>query len=295
VTSRVWAALRAARYALPELIGRRLPAPGAVGAAMLGERLARRGRSAAFGYFADDDSTPSAISAAYCLLGEALRPGSGAYLALKAPQLAFDPVILGEIAASGFELMLDAHAADQADQTLALAERFSAGCVLPSRWRRSAADAGRLRAGASRIRLVKGEWADPAGEKPDWHESYLEVAALLAGRAAPVAVATHDPVLARQALSLLQAAGTPCELEQLHGLPQRRSGAVAKELGVKVRVYVPFGPGWWPYAIDRALARPYLPKWWLADRLGLASPKNGASGGLAPVLANGHADFLESA
>jgi proline dehydrogenase len=37
---------------------------------------------------------------------------------------------------------------------------------------------------------------------------------------------------------------------------------------VPVRVYVPFGPGWWPYAIDKALARPYLLSWMIKDRLG---------------------------
>ena len=35
-----------------------------------------------------------------------------------------------------------------------------------------------------------------------------------------------------------------------------------------VRVYVPFGPGWWPYAVDKALGRPYLLAWTIRDRLG---------------------------
>ena len=81
-------------------------------------------------------------------------------------------------------------------------------------------------------------------------------------------VATHDPELAERALAILVSAGTPCELEQLRGLPRRRSCAVARALGVPVRIYLPFGPGWWPYAIDRALARPYLPLWALRDRFG---------------------------
>ena len=68
--------------------------------------------------------------------------------------------------------------------------------------------------------------------------------------------------------TLLLAAGTPCELEQLRGLPGRRTAAVAQRLGVPVRVYVPFGPGWWPYAVDKALARPHLLAWTLRDRFG---------------------------
>jgi proline dehydrogenase len=46
--------------------------------------------------------------------------------------------------------------------------------------------------------------------------------------------------------------------------------AVARRLGVKVRVYVPFGPGWWPYALDKALARPYLLSWMIRDRMARA-------------------------
>jgi proline dehydrogenase len=53
----------------------------------------------------------------------------------------------------------------------------------------------------------------------------------------------------------------------LRGLPRRRTTAVARKLGVPARLYYPFGPGWWPYAVDKALARPYLPLWALRDML----------------------------
>ncbi|MDE2411749.1 MAG: proline dehydrogenase, partial [Sphingomonadales bacterium] len=77
-----------------------------------------------------------------------------------------------------------------------------------------------------------------------------------------------DPDLAGQALALLKASGTPCELELLRGLPRRRCEAAAHRAGVPVRLYLPFGGGWWSYAIDSALERPYLPLWWLRDWLG---------------------------
>jgi proline dehydrogenase len=44
--------------------------------------------------------------------------------------------------------------------------------------------------------------------------------------------------------------------------------AIARAQGVSVRVYIPFGEGWWPYALDKALARPYLPLWMLRDLIG---------------------------
>jgi len=173
-----------------------------------------------------------------------------------------------EIAAEGLPLTFDSLTEPQAERTLALAEMFSAAAALPARWRRSAADAARLREGPCRIRLVKGEWADPEADAPDVAEAYLALARLLAGRKGTVGVATHDPALAEATLRILLDAGTPCELEQLRGLPRRRTLAVAKKLGVRVRLYYPFGPGWWPYAVDKALARPYLPLWAVKDLIG---------------------------
>jgi proline dehydrogenase len=172
-------------------------------------------------------------------------------------------------------LMLDAHGPGDAEATIAATEALLAdfpqtGCVLPARWRRSPDDADRLRDTSARLRIVKGEWADPDGDPDDGSAAYLALIERLAGRTAPVAVATHDPALAARVLDRLIAAGTPCELEQLRGLPRRRTMAAARTRGVPVRLYVPFGPGWWPYAIDKALARPHLPLWWLRDRLGLS-------------------------
>ena len=194
--------------------------------------------------------------------------GCDTLLALKAPALGFDEALVREIAGAGLPLAFDSLAETHADRTLALAEQFAAGAALPARWRRSADDARRLREGPCRVRLVKGEWADPQADADDVAESYLELAGILAGRMATVAVATHDPALAEAALCRLLAAGTPCELEQLRGLPRRRTVATARKLGVPVRLYYPFGPGWWPYATDKALARPYLPLWALWDLLG---------------------------
>jgi proline dehydrogenase len=184
------------------------------------------------------------------------------------PALGFDESLIREIAEAGVPLAFDSLTEAHAHRTLALADTFSAGVALPARWRRSAADAERLRDGTCRVRLVKGEWADPAGDVPDLALAYLRLARDLAGRKATVAVATHDPVLAEAALRILVDAGTPCELEQLRGLPRCRTTAIARQLGVPVRLYYPFGPGWWPYAIDKALARPYLPLWALRDWLG---------------------------
>lgn len=264
---RVRSRLRAARYALPDWIERHVAGEDALAAA---RRIRRLGLPASAGYFQSSSAAPAEVAAAYRQLGEALAgAGYGALLALKAPALGFDEGHIREIAAAGQPLTFDSLTEAHAGRTLALAEAVSAGATLPARWRRSTADAARLRDGPCRIRLVKGEWPDLAGDVPDIAGAYLDLARLLAGRKAPVGVATHDPALAEAALRILLDAGTPCELEQLRGLPRKRTAKVARKLGVPVRLYYPFGPGWWPYAVDKALARPYLPGWVLRDWLGL--------------------------
>jgi proline dehydrogenase len=273
-----WAALRKARYALPGYVEHVASGPGPRAASRRCRELHRRGRAATLGYFQSADARPEDIVAAYSEVAALLAERSGeVYLSVKAPPLAFDAADLRRIAdaaaAAGLALMFDAHGPKDADRTLeAVAELLDefpgTGFALPARWRRSMADAQRFRNRPARIRVVKGEWADPQGDEPDVAANYLAIVDCLAGRDSPVAVATHDPELAERSLSLLLNSGTPCELEQLRGLPGRRTAAIAGRLGVPVRVYVPFGPGWWPYALDKALARPYLLAWMIRDRLG---------------------------
>jgi CelD/BcsL family acetyltransferase involved in cellulose biosynthesis len=262
---RLKARLRDGRYALPGLIERHVAGQDAVGAARSIKRL---GTPVTAGYFQAGSAASADVAATYRKLAEALA-GSDALLALKAPALGFDEALVREIAGRGVPLIFDSLTEPHAERTLALAESFSAGVALPARWQRSPSDAARLRDGPCRVRLVKGEWADPQGDIADVAQAYLGLARALAGRKATVGVATHDPALAEAALRILLDAGTSCELEQLRGLPSRRTMAVAKRLGVPVRFYYPFGPGWWPYAVDTALARPYLPAWWLRDWLRL--------------------------
>ena len=274
--NQVRAILREARYALPQKVEPFLPGPKIQTTVRRCHRFHRLGLKTTVGYFQSSKSDPDEIAAAnLAFLAHYSANSDGDYLSIKAPPLQFDPDRLRLIAAAsaraGLPLLFDAHAPKDADQTLAtvqslLAEHPATGFALPARWRRSRSDALRFMDSPARIRLVKGEWADP-GFVGEVEEAYLPLVAQLAGRAAPVAVATHDPELAYRALKLLLDAGTPCELEQLRGLPRRRTMAAAKSLGVSVRIYVPFGPGWWSYAFDKALGRPYLLSWMARDWL----------------------------
>lgn len=269
------ATARSVRYALPRLIGGMMPAPDDRSVARIAAALHRKGFGATAGYFQADDASPDTIvEASRAMAARFGTLGARDYLSVKAPPLKFDAGRIGAIAEAardaGIDLLLDAHGPGDADATLAIATAFPGmGIGLPARWRRSFADATQLRDAPLRIRIVKGEWPDPTEDAPDIAAAYLALVRSLAGRKATVAVATHDPLLAEAALAALRDAGTPCELEQLRGMPRLRTTAVARRMGVPVRLYIPFGPGWWPYALNAALARPYLPLWAARDLLGL--------------------------
>jgi proline dehydrogenase len=269
--------LRDVRYALPQKLEPFCRGPSIEAIERRCASLERIGLSATFGYFQASQASPDSVAATILAALKAWRRNSSdTYLSIKAPPLGFNRRLIGQIASAAAEarlaLLFDAHAPKDADDTLALVSSLlphypGIGFALPARWRRSEGDAASFKNSNVRIRLVKGEWTDPSFDG-DIARAFLDRADQLAGREAPVAIATHDPDLAEQALRLLLEAGTPCELEQLRGLPRRRTMAVAKSLDVRVRIYLPFGPGWWPYAVDKALARPYLLSWALSDWLG---------------------------
>lgn len=122
------------------------------------------------------------------------------------------------------------------------------GLTRPARWLRSDADAN-------------------ADADADLCERFLAIVDRLAGQPGEVAIATHDTPLAREAITRLRRHGTPCELELLCGLPRRASLALALELAVPVRMYIPFGQAWLPYAFGQAMRNPRMFTWMVRDTL----------------------------
>ena len=210
--------------------------------------------------------------------------GLDCYLSIKAPSLGFSVNLMDELLEvarpAGVGIHFDSLAPESAEPTweltTATAARYpSTGCTLPARWRRSLSDADRAVDLGLRVRVVKGQWGDPAANGLDVRASYLAVIDRLAGRASGVAVATHDAPLAREAVDRLRAAGTPCELELLFGLPAGEPLRVARASGVGVRFYVPYGHAWLPYCLSQVRRRPRLLWWtmrdWLLGWRGLSS------------------------
>lgn len=236
-------------------------------------RLAEERQACTLGYFHGPGDGPLRVAEVCCAIIDAvdgLAPRG--YVSIKAPACGYDPQVLEAVVLRAKERDLlahfDSHEVATAEPTLACVARAVAlgaavGLTVPGRWRRSPEDAAWAAALGVRVRVVKGEWPDPADPERDMRRGFLEVIDRLAGGAREVAVASHDPWLAREALLRLRAAGTPCELELLNGLPKRAMLALAAELAVPVRMYIPFGIAWRPYALSKLGDNPRM-LWWLA-------------------------------
>lgn len=242
----------------------------------LAQGHAAAGRACTLGCFNDGSEAPADVAARACASADAmaLLAPSG-YVSIKAPGLHYDLDALDQILACCRQRQVlahfDSHDLGNAELTLACVERaleqgLDVGLTLPGRWARSLDDAAHACSLGLRVRVVKGEWPDPLRPEADLRAGFLAVIdTLIAHRAREVAVASHDPPLAREALRRLQAAGIRCELELLNGLPQRASLAAARELAVPVRIYIPFGIAWRPYALRRALRQPRMLLWLATD------------------------------
>jgi proline dehydrogenase len=213
-----------------------------------------------------------------CVAGiDALRAAQlDGRVAFKPRDLGFSHDLVGHVLdharTCGVPLHFDSMGPEAVAPTLALINGLhrrgdELGTTLPARWRRSAGDATRaINLGLS-VRVVKGQWADPDEPFLDVRSNFLALIDRLAGRARHVAVATHDPLLARAALEKLRDRNTPCELELLLGLPMRGVLPCAEAFGVPVRLYVPYGYAWLPYSLQQVRRRPRVALWILRDVL----------------------------
>ncbi len=150
-----------------------------------------------------------------------------------------------------FDLFRQVHAAF--DQT---------GIVVQSYLRRTEVDCQRLAETNARVRLVKGafdESADVAFQtSQDIDLSYVRsLKTLMSGSGIPL-IATHDPRLIEIAAALAVRTArerSTYEFQMLFGVRPDEQKRLAA-LGEKVRVYVPYGPQWYPYLVRRMAEKP---------------------------------------
>jgi proline dehydrogenase len=246
------------------------------------ERLSSLGLAGAICYWNIESDSPERIVDAYTsALAVMANEKMDCYLSIKLPPLNYEWAFVNEVLEQARHKNTLVHFDSQEHETadrnfsmIAQAARFYShlGCTLPGRWIRSVADAEIAVDLGLHARVVKGQWPDPQHRDLNPREGYLNVIDRLAGRARFIAVATHDPELVRIALNRLRNAGTPCSLELLYGLPMKKALKVARELGVPVRVYVPFGHGWLPYSLTQARRDPRILWWVLRDLINGGSP-----------------------
>ncbi|PPK95255.1 proline dehydrogenase [Kineococcus xinjiangensis] len=142
------------------------------------------------------------------------------------------------------------------------AEVPTVGAVLQSMLHRTEADCRDLATAGSRIRLVKGAYAEPESvafpDKADVDRAYVRCLRILVeGQGYPM-VATHDLRLVRIARELVTRTGRDAdsyEFQMLYGIQPAEQRRLAEE-GATVRVYVPYGTDWYGYFVRRLAERP---------------------------------------
>lgn len=175
--------------------------------------------------------------------------------------------ICAAAARAGTTVTLDMEDHTTVDSTLEIVaalrrEHPWVGAVLQSALRRSEADAADLAREGSRVRLVKGAYAEPAtvaytakAEVDEAYERCLRI--LMAGPGYPM-VGTHDPRMIEAARVVATVHGRSAddhEYQMLYGIRTGEQDRIAAS-GERMRVYLPYGSDWYGYFARRIAERP---------------------------------------
>ena len=192
---------------------------------------------------------------------------------LQGPRTGFDNVL--RIAAAvppGGRIMLDIEDFELVDSTLETALELKrrglpVAQTLQAYLHRTPDDLARLLAQGIAVRLVKGAFAEGAARAVQGREAvrvaYLRLTTQMLAPAARDAgvfpsFATHDDQLTSAIRAAARAMGWPAgayEFEMLYGVrPELQQQLV--DAGEQLRLYLPFGRDWWPYAVRRVGEKP---------------------------------------
>jgi proline dehydrogenase len=164
-------------------------------------------------------------------------------------------------------MMIDMEDQSFTDATIALHDELRDGglpvaLTLQAYLRRTEADLSRQIARGAHVRLVKGAFVAGAAtsftRRAEIKANSRRLIDLMFSPAARdsgfyPSIATHDEALQRYAAERAAANGWPddaWEIEMLLGVRDPLAAALAAS-GRRVRLYLPFGRDWWPYAIRR--------------------------------------------
>ena len=193
----------------------------------------------------------------------------------------FDPALAERIVREMVEhaarvhsfVRIDMEGSPYTEATLAITERLAAqypgsvGTVLQAYLFRTEADTERLLHQGIRIRLCKGAYKEgPAiafPAKADVDANYVKLMKQMVaysnnGKGVFCGIATHDEAIVEQMRAFVRENKIDkraFEFQMLYGIRRDLQRKLAAE-GFGVRVYVPFGPEWYPYFMRRLAERP---------------------------------------
>ncbi|WP_448624986.1 proline dehydrogenase family protein [Geodermatophilus sp. URMC 64] len=201
------------------------------------------------------------ISVKLSALGQSLGPDGPK----EATERAHD--LVQHATARGVDVTFDMEDHTTVDHTLGTLRTLRAdfprvGCVLQTMLFRTEADARDLAYPGSRVRLVKGAYAEPASvsylKKADTDRAYVRCARILVDGGAYPMIATHDLRMVRGAERFLADRGkgpADAEFQMLYGIRSGEQRRLA-HAGHTVRIYIPFGTDWYGYFTRRLAERP---------------------------------------
>ncbi|MEU9289545.1 proline dehydrogenase family protein [Streptomyces sp. NPDC048275] len=207
-----------------------------------------------------DLGTKAEVSIKLSMFGQALEGGHELALANVRP-------VVEAAAAIGTTVTLDAEDHTTLDSMFAIHEELrkdfpGTGCVIQAYLFRTEADARRLAANGSRVRLVKGAYKEPAEvayqDKAEIDKAYVRVLrVLMEGEGYPM-IGSHDPRLISIAQELARRAGRKLdeyEFQMLYGIRSEEHLRLAAE-GHRMRVYTAYGTDWYGYFMRRLAEKP---------------------------------------
>jgi len=204
--------------------------------------------------------------------------GLKANVSIKLSQMGmdFDPALAEKIVGEMVEhasrvnsfVRIDMEGSPYTEATIAMTEHLHARCpgcvgtVLQAYLFRTAADAERLLGQGIRIRLCKGAYKEPPEiafpQKSDVDANYVKLAERMMTSGVFCGIATHDEAIVEKLLAFVRERDVPksaFEFQMLYGIRRDLQRKLVKQ-GFGVRVYVPFGPEWYPYFMRRLAERP---------------------------------------
>ncbi|AQT74558.1 MULTISPECIES: proline dehydrogenase family protein [Streptomyces] len=200
------------------------------------------------------------MSVKLSMFGQALEGGHELALANVRP-------VVEAAAAIGTTVTLDAEDHTTLDSMFAIHEELrkdfpQTGCVIQAYLFRTEADARRLAANGSRVRIVKGAYKEPAEvayqDKAEIDKAYVRILKILMDGEGYPMIGSHDPRLIAIGQELARKAGRKLdeyEFQMLYGIRSEEHLRLAAE-GHRMRVYTAYGTDWYGYFMRRLAEKP---------------------------------------